>query len=391
VSFSLLSIEKSVVTEFVSTWETVPSLSSGDVADSWVVLVTVGGVGISFVLMVLLSIQYDKHESKLVSSIDIETKEEQKSKTPRFFLSKIAPIDSGTSPAAKKDDIKKNEDIKLIEEALPSIFKPNSLWIKFKQEMRVYHRWIGIVFYYSPEFPRAMRVLSLFSSIVIMLFVQSVTYNIADPDDGSCESCNNESCCLSLKSTLNAKENRCSWEIEVGRRGVRESCQFREIDEDITRMFIVAMISAIVSAPFALSIQYLIVNVLSQEPLNSEDIEKENEKKKWMRIHKLLSRRRRSIGPETSEMADLLVESCGESPQDDLQNLLKEVSGYYKSLQIEDPTMAKEFRGTNPSFPPSSTLTCCPTLSQFHGDLLWNTQLINQDSKRFPHNFIKNS
>jgi hypothetical protein len=50
------------------------------------------------------------------------------------------------------------------------------------------HRWLGIVFYYSPEFPRAMRVLSLFSSIVIMLFVQSVTYNIADPDDGSCSS-----------------------------------------------------------------------------------------------------------------------------------------------------------------------------------------------------------
>jgi hypothetical protein len=41
-----------------------------------------------------------------------------------------------------------------------------------------------------------------------MLFVQSVTYNIADPDDGSCEACNDESRCLSLRSTLNARESR---------------------------------------------------------------------------------------------------------------------------------------------------------------------------------------
>jgi hypothetical protein len=59
-----------------------------------------------------------------------------------------------------------------------------------------------------------MRVLSLFSSIVIMLFVQSVTYNIADPDDGSCEACKDECWCLSLRSTLNLRESRCYWRID---------------------------------------------------------------------------------------------------------------------------------------------------------------------------------
>jgi hypothetical protein len=96
----------------------------------------------------------------------------------------------------------------ILDDSLPSVFKSDSLW---KEKIKVYHRWIGIVFYYSPEFPRVMRVLSLFSSIVIMLFVQSVTYNIADPDDGSCEACDSVSCCFSLKSTLNLNEDRCYW------------------------------------------------------------------------------------------------------------------------------------------------------------------------------------
>jgi hypothetical protein len=52
VTFSILSVQKSVIGEFVSTWETVPSLSSGTVAESWVVLLTVGGLGGIFFLMV---------------------------------------------------------------------------------------------------------------------------------------------------------------------------------------------------------------------------------------------------------------------------------------------------------------------------------------------------
>ena len=197
VSFSILSIQKSVTRDFVSTWETLPDLSSGDVAGSWVVLVTVGAVGVTFLVMMLIGIQSDRKERHSVST-DFGSRRNMHS----LFSSGITPID----PSQRESEV--HEDVKMIEDALPSIFKSNSLWNKFLEEMKIYHRWLGIVFYYSPEFPRAMRVLSLFSSIVIMLFVQSVTYNIADPDDGSCESCEDESCCLSLRSTLNSNEDQ---------------------------------------------------------------------------------------------------------------------------------------------------------------------------------------
>jgi hypothetical protein len=310
ISFSLLSIQKSVVTDFVSTWETAPSLSSGQVTGSWVVLLTVAGVGLSFVLMMSLGVHTDKHESKLVSRIETEQQ--------------------------IPDDFEKTKERNFLEDALPSIFKSDPLWIKVQQEMKVYHRWFGIVFYYSPEFPRSMRVLSLFSSIVIMLFIQSVTYNIADPDDGSCEKCQSEGCCLSLKSTLNGKENRCYWEsagelmsnITSPSSFWQGSCSFREIGEDMTRMFIVAVISAILSAPLALSLQYLILNVLSKN-VSEEATKKEKQKS---RSHSRRAERLRITRGVTPLSSSEPVESCGRTLLEILNNLLKELSTHYIDL-----------------------------------------------------------
>jgi hypothetical protein len=341
VTFSLLSIEKSIVTDFVSTWETAPSLSSGDVAGSWVVLVTVGGVGMTFLLLILLSVQFDQRQSGLIHSMEAETKQEH----GRIRNSQVNPT----------------QERQLIEEALPSIFKSDSLWIKFNEEMKVYHRWLGIVFFYSPEFPRAMRVLSLFSSIVIMLFVQSVTYNIADPDDGSCESCDAESCCLSSKSTLNSNEDRCYWvsghwvanissssSFEIGSQG---SCHFRDIGEDMTRMFIVAIISAVVSAPLALSVQYLIMNVLSKQCVSKDEVTKENQRYQSRKTQQWRTTRQIEMGvaPSSSEASSSteLVENCGRTLLDDLNNLLNELSVHYASLLElgrEKEDQAKEFQ-----------------------------------------------
>jgi hypothetical protein len=343
-SFSLLSVQKSVVKDFVSTWETAASLSSGDVTESWMVLATVGGVGLSFLLMVLLSVQIDKHESQLVSSI--------KTKTELNHEDKNRANSHLDEPEVAKTDLK------MMEEALPSIFKSDSLWVKFKEEMRVYHRWLGIVFYYSPEFPRSMRLLSLFSSIVIMLFVQSVTYNIADPDDGSCEDCEVQSCCLSLMSTLNSNEDRCYWKFSAGwmtnisssssssssRLESAGSCYFREIGEDMTRMFIVAIISAVVSAPLAMSVQYLIMNVLSKQSVSEEELEQERRRYESKRAERWSTRRL-----DVSPLFPALVESCGGTLSEDLNNLLKELSTHYSFLVGQGKEeKAKEFRSKSP-------------------------------------------
>jgi hypothetical protein len=260
--------------------------------------------------------------------------------------------------------VRVKDDLKLIDESLPSIFKTNSLWSKAKAEMKVYHRWLGIVFFYSPAFPRSMRVLSLFSSIVMMLFIQSVTYNIADPDDGSCEECEIESCCLSMKSTLNSNEDKCYWEssgvwitnttsLSLSSNG---SCHFREIGEDMTRMFIVAMISATLSAPLALSLQYLIANVLSKECVSGEELEREKQQSQLNRTQRLMSKRSTNIKVGNSKSTEL-VEICGESSPEDLKNILKELSQYYNALVANKRLdKAKEFRGSFDFHPPLTSL-----------------------------------
>jgi hypothetical protein len=168
--------------------------------------------------------------------------------------------------------------------------------------------------------------------------VQSVTYNIADPDDGSCEACKDESRCLSLRSTLNSRESRCYWE----KTGIDGFCHFRDIGGDMARMFIVATISAIVSAPFALSVQYLIATVLSREIIDEVLVEKEKKDSHLSRTDQALSQRQRSM-----ILSSDLVESCGRSSDEDMKNLRKELSEHYEYLLSEKgkEIEAKEFRG----------------------------------------------
>jgi hypothetical protein len=325
VSFSIFSIQKSLLTDFVSTWETASSLSNSDVAGSWVVLATIGGLGGVFFVLMLLSFFFDAYEKRILDTRTISARKKSRL-TSCGALSFVG-------------DLSENQHIKLIEECLPSIFSSGSLWNKFKQEMKVYHRWLGIVFYYSPVFPRSMRVLSLLSSIVTMLFVQSVTYNIADPDDGSCEKCADEGCCYSLHSTLNTNEDRCYWDdgdSSSNSSGSQGVCHFREIREDMTRMFLVAVISAIVSAPLSLSIQYLIETILSKESSLKED----EAQALVLRIQQQMSLRRTHLVHPSAN----LLELCGGSSPEDFRNLLKELAEQYESM-LPDKSKSAEFRG----------------------------------------------
>ena len=356
VSFSIVSVQKSVLDEFVSTWKSASTLSSSAVVDGWVVFVTIGCLAGSFIFLLVWGVQQDVSDKKH-SSLSAANQDQLSTRVTHFSRESFSRFISSSRNLPKKSPLRFvgqlptvretkrrvliYESVKLMEESLPTIFKSDSLWNKFKHEMKVYHRWLGIVFYYSPEFPRSLRVLSLFSSIVIMLFIQSVTYDIADPDDGSCEKCHTTSCCLSLKSSLNQNEDRCNWRyVGTGDWNVTSDpggmCSFREIGEDATRMFIITVLSAIISAPFALTVQYVIGCILSKESLTRSDLEK-------IKNSSLGSSNRRTA--VAAEGADL-VESCGSSGHEDLRNLLSDWGRHHRSLLSENAERAEEFQGT---------------------------------------------
>jgi hypothetical protein len=346
VQFSVQSVGRSVAKEFVSTWKSAGSLSASSVQESAEVLATVGSIGIIFLLLMGLTGYWDVKDRKNEA---VSSSLENASTNMFKGGNRKTQVGSRVTRLARPTQASHSS---LIDRCLPSIFKSDSLWLKFTQEMKVYHRWLGIVFYYSPEFPRAMRVLSLFSSIVIMLFIQSVTYNISDPDDGSCEACDDESCCLSLKSTLNLNEDRCSWKVDGSSDPLAfnlsttgESCHFRSIAGDLQRVFIVAILSAIISAPFSLTVQYLISNILSAETLKpsagGDDLP--------------LPTRRARFSSHKGEV-DCLREECGVSLFDDLKNLMKDLSLHRSRLTGEK---SDEFTGMislSPSLSPSLSL-----------------------------------
>jgi hypothetical protein len=287
----------------------------------------------------------EKHEAKKSNAIKRVNHNLMRRANPR-------PRESRFSNYPRDVSSKIEESMKCLEESLPSVYKSNSLWNKFKHEVRVYHRWLGIVFHYSPEFPRYLRALSLFSSIVIMLFIQSVTYNIADPDDGSCESCEEQSCCLSLKSSLNRKEARCYWTAPITdesnatlvlNSSLNEfdgSCQSRPIEGDLKRVFIVALLAAILSAPVSIIVQYIVVYLLSPETQSSDDAVNGSRAKRG--ISRIGSRKRVTTVTEKS-----LHEPCGDSLIDDLNNLMVDLSNHQATLS--GPSL-EEFSGW--PFPP---------------------------------------
>jgi hypothetical protein len=58
------------------------------------------------------------------------------------------------------------------------------------------------------------RINDSLPDILIMLFVPSMTYNIADSDDGACEMQTDEKHCLKLQSAVATNQDKCYWDYD---------------------------------------------------------------------------------------------------------------------------------------------------------------------------------
>ena len=156
------------------------------------------------------------------------------------------------------------DELTLLEESLPRVLVQQQAFAdRFTSEVKQHHRWLGVVCFYSDSFPRSLRILSLATNIVVMLFVQSITYNLTKPDDGSCGTYTTQSTCLEPQSSLGTGESKCAWSDD--------HCSFVEHATCFTVVLFVAMISAILSTPIAYFQDYLIFEYLAA-PIRSPTI-----------------------------------------------------------------------------------------------------------------------
>ena len=310
VSIDIVAAGKSTLREFTTTWTSAADLNSQSVVHSILVLITVAGLAIIGIGALCIAARLDYMEEKVKASEDVSKMRIRESlharKTAQMkpsldVFNSVSPSSDSTTELTELRNVKStlkfqaaalrvinkrqgkkatgqraasisriargaaqvNRMIKMeelrIDESLPLVLRPLPIWRKFLNEVQMHHRWIGIVCHYSPTYSRPIRILSLLINILIMLFVQSVTYNIADPDDGTCETFTDAKSCLAPQSSISSSESKCYWDVDS------ETCHYRPFNDSMERVITVALFAAVISAPFAIFFQSLIMFVLAAE------------------------------------------------------------------------------------------------------------------------------
>ena len=275
VSVSYVAMLETVEGSFTDTVLSAEDLNSGDVARGWTVLVTLGLFIIWAVVAALLSHFADAKVKRSQSNVtpSCRSSAERVSSTLSRTMSFVAVGSRKAGPGGSRPPFKpikrgvgkgvrKDPQVAAAEDALPRILGSRSFSSKLADEIRNRHRWFGIYFHYSPHFPRSLRVASLVTNVVIMLFIQSLTYALTNPDNGECESYKTRSTCLEEESPYATGETKCSWSPR-GKGDGKGSCSFVEPDSEIKVVLFVAIFSSVVCTPIAILADSIIMNILS--------------------------------------------------------------------------------------------------------------------------------
>lgn len=113
--------------------------------------------------------------------------------------------------------------------------------------------------------------------IIVLLFIQSITYNLTNPDDGSCGELMTYSECIEPRSDFSEDAPKCAWspdDMDNAEFGTG-TCSFIESESGIKVVLFVAILSAIITAPVALTVDYMLSSVLAA-PTQKSEIEENN-------------------------------------------------------------------------------------------------------------------
>lgn len=179
---------------FVTTVLSAGSLNSETVSRSWKVLVTIAALVSAFFVLLFLSMRWDYRDSSdrflgakksdisfLASMNDtIVSYMGTFSRSNSAMMGRNHRKQRGRAYALSRSQ----SELSIVERSLPKIMSSKSIFSKIFAELKMHHRWFSIVLYFSEGFPRPLRVISLVSNILSMLFIQSIFYNLANPDEG---------------------------------------------------------------------------------------------------------------------------------------------------------------------------------------------------------------
>ena len=315
-SISFVAMLQSISSSFLSTAESAQSLNASSIEKSWQVLVTIGVFALVVVMCALGAHFADQRDmqDKIFPEKAVKISE---SIFSRWFQPK-----QKTMKNLKQVDLRSPE-LRIIESSLPNVLRTKPVLEKIVEENRHFHKWFGIAFHFSPLFPRVLRVLSLTTSVVSMLFIQALTYNINNPDDGTCELQTTKASCLAQTSSLQEGAPKCYYTYDNG----VGSCHFNQPASNIQVVMFVAIFAATVSTPIAISADWIICNLLNSKTKVTAVSPQEAEEPSV------------AVESDTSEKKSLMVNT---SFDDEFNEMVLRQERYKNSLTSEQ---AKEYNG----------------------------------------------
>jgi hypothetical protein len=265
-SVSYVAMLQATTDSFLSTIKTADDLNASTVTKGWRALATLGALAIGIAFSLAWSHNADFQKKKV---IPVSAEDAKDTVGKASIVSKRAAKAGKDSQTVSKrkgklgnrsKKVLLNAELAIVEESLPRALSSRTFTDRFLEEVKQHHRWFAIVFYYSEAFPRVLRVTSLATNAIVMLFIQSITYNLTNPDDGTCEALRTEVACLQPQSPFATGESKCAW---VATSATEHACVYVEPDQSVRIILFVAIFCAVVTTPIALAADWIILNVLS--------------------------------------------------------------------------------------------------------------------------------
>jgi hypothetical protein len=286
-SVNYVSMLVSMTKTFEQTILSADDLDVNTIKKGWQAFVVVG----TFAFVMLGWIAFAHYLDAIAAAeLDLANKKESQRKELASSLGKLhRRLSQLFSGVAKGDEVAEHEEnasnpqnnvvfssnafLSFAERALPQILGSRGLMYRCKGELKRHHRWAGVLFHFSKKFPRALRVVSLATNIIIMLFIQSITYDLTKGDDGSCGRLHSESTCLEPNSAYQTGAPKCYWVADATTEHGGD-CHFVEADSDVKVIIFVAVFSAVLSTPIAMGANWVIQNVLAAPTLSAGMLKK---------------------------------------------------------------------------------------------------------------------
>lgn len=155
---------------------------------------------------------------------------------------------------------------KFFENVLPTdLLGEKSAWLRFYHAVIREHDWICIFTFSSARLPRRIRYLAVITEVLILLFVDTLFYDILFVDD-SCQYITDENECLSLPSKFQNDVERCIWD------DVNDICSMRPPPSNIQFYMVVSTIVTVLSVVPTLTCSTILKEICALKPMfHSED------------------------------------------------------------------------------------------------------------------------